>query len=465
MKRISRRTIHASRFLGVLTCVALVITPLVGAGADVASATTRRAPKRVAKSFTISLPRDSRTVTAGSTAVYPFTFKRTGGFKGVVEWDVLDVPSEITARIVTRSTTRYEVQMSVSASAPAGSRVYFLEGRSDSIRKTVPFRLTVNSSVTSTLGTTSTTSAAAVPVVPTGDFLLTPQTQTRTVSPGETTTYAVRVDRRALTGPVALKLEGLPEGARASFNPNPSQTNTDLTVYVAPGTLSGTYLLIISGNSSGITRLAAVRLVVRRAGPFLLSATPAVLTTTAGNDAVTNITVGVPAGATILPDVTVELLGAPAGVVVQTPTIDGRNTRFVLATSPDTPAGVYRLTAVGRSGTFTQNLVLTLTVTRESQGFGLSAQPSVATVKQGSPAAYEVKLVAIGGFSGQVAFSLAGLPATAASSIETTATGVTVRINTTPSTAATTYPLLITGKSGGLAATIAVSLVVVAAAS
>ncbi len=458
--------INRLRWVAGLSCACIAASFVPNSG--VANATSRR----VAKSFVLSLPSDSQTITAGSAAAFPFTLKRTGGFRGVVTFDVTGVPLGvgINARVVSRSTTRYEVEVSTSATTPGESTVYFLRARSGTVQKSVPFRLTIKSLVTTTLApapTTSTTSSVPATTAPTGDFSLFADIQpstTRTVAPGESATFGIRVERRSFTSPITLKVEGLPTGSAASFNPNPSQTNADLNITTTATAPSGTYLLVVTGTASGLTRVVAVRLVIRRAGPFLLSASPTALTVNAGNDAVINITVAVPAGATVLSDVTVALIGAPPGVTLQTPVVEGRTTRFVLATSPDTAAGTYKLTAAGQSGTFTQRLDFTLTVTRQTQGFGISAQPTSLTLKQGAAGEYDVKLVALSGFNGPVAFSVTGLPTTVASSIETTPTGVTVKLTTTLATPATSYPLLITGKNGVLSATVAVTLVVITTA-
>ena len=458
---------NRGRWVAVVCCaiVSVVVLPV----ADSAQAVRR---VKISKSFTISLPRDSQSTVAGTTAVFPFTFKRSGGFRGVVSFDVLDTPSGVTARIITRSTSQYEVQLATLPTTPTGSSVYFLRGTAGNIRKTVPFRLTVSGQPTTTATSIASTTPPQVTTVvstaPTGDFTLVADVQpstTQTISPGQTAQFGIRVDRRSFTAPVALKVEGLPVGATASFNPNPSQTNTDLTVTTVASVASGTYLLVITGSANSLTRVVAVRLVVRRAAQFLLTAIPTKLTVNAGNDAAFTVSVGTPAGATVLADVTVDLVGAPPGVVLQSSTVTGQNKSFVLTTSPDTAAGTYQLTVVGVSGAFTQRLDLTLIVTRETQGFGLSAQPISLTVKQGSTGSYDVKLVSLNGFKGAVAFTVAGLPNTASASVDPTSTGVTVKVTTSANTPATSYPVLITGKNGVLSATVAVVLVVIAPSS
>ncbi len=456
------------RFAGTaLLSSALLLSTIA---AQPASAVTKKTVKKTARTFSVALADDAETVVAGATASYPFSFRRTGGFRGVVAFDVLDLPQGIKATVVTQSTTRYEVRIQTQASASAGSAVYYLRARSGSIRKLVPFRLTVT-----TAATTSVAPTTIAPVSPTsiagatGDFALFADVQpsiTRTVAPGQTASYGVRVDRTSFSAPISFRVEGLPAGARASFNPNPSQTNTDLTVTTTSATPPGTYLLPITGSSGGINRAIAVRLVVRRVGQFVLTATPVSIRVNAGNDAVVNASIAsVPTG-TALPEVTVELQGAPAGVTLQTPVVDGPNTKFILATSAETAAGTYPLTVVGTSGSFTQRLALTLVVTRETPGFGLSAQPESVTVKQASPGTFELKLVPINGFNGRVAYSVAGLPATVVGTFEQGPGGALfLRLSAATSSsltnvAKTSYPLKITAASGDLSATISVTLLV-----
>jgi hypothetical protein len=452
--------------------VALLCTlALLSVAVHPADAATKKSVKKAARSFTVSLRNDSQTVVAGETATYPFAFRRTGGFRGVVAFDVLDLPAGVKASVISQSTTQYEVRVATSTTSISGSSLYYLRARSGSVRRLVPFRLTVTPATTST--NTTTTTALPAPTstgaVATGDFALIADIQpstTRTIAPGQTAAFGIRIDRKAFSTPINFVVEGLPSGAKASFNPNPSQTNTDLTVTTTTNSPSGTYLLAITGNANGLNRAVAVRLVIRRVGQFTLTATPLTLKVNAGNDAVINATVGgVPTGAAI-PNVTVDLIGAPAGVTLQVPILDASNTKFVLTTSADTAAGVYPLTLVGTSGSFSQRLTLSLTVTRETPGFGLSAQPETLTIKSGSPGSFDLKLVPINGFAGRVAFSVAGLPDSVVGTFEQTTGGATsLRLSVSPSVAPTsvpktTYPVYITATSGQLSATIPVKVIV-----
>ena len=448
--------------------VALVIPLGISGAATKKRVTARRkvvvAKKKVtvAPSFSIRVLGDAQTVNAGSMATYPFAVDTTGNFQGSIAFDVPDLPPGVTAAVSARSTTSFDLHVTTTATVAGGSAVYILRGRAGAIDKPALFRLTVNPAAVTTLA--AATSVATT--IQTGDFSLGADTPSRTVAPGQSTAFSIRVNRSSFSGPVTFKTEGLPAGATATAAPDPTQVGTSLYVATTAATPSGTYLLVVTGSGSGLSRAVAVRLVVRRVGPFTLAVGPAALTVSAGNDAPTSVTVGIPAGTSVYPDVSLDISGAPVGVVVRTPVTEGHFTKFVLSTSADTPAGTYRLAVVGTSGTFTQTAALTLTVTNDPQGFGLSVQPVSLTVSRGSTATFDLTLVRRGGQSAAIVYSVTGLPPSATAAFDpTSATAVTVKITTTAATPPTSYPLLITGRSGTLEATVAVTLVVVAPAA
>jgi hypothetical protein len=446
-----------------LACLAILATVATTAAISPSDAASKRRTvrKKIAPSFTIRILGDAQTVTAGAVATYSFAVTRTGGLSSALRFDVPDLPPGITATITPVSNTSYQLLMATTATVVGGSAVYVVRGFSGSQEKSALFRLTVNPAPTTTLAPSATTGPTTTPpTTAVGDFSLVADVQNRTVAPGDVAVFGLRVDRRSFNGPVSFKIEGLPNATTANAAPDPTQANSNLYVTTTTATLSGTYLIVITGSGGGISRSIATRLIVRRTGPFVLTVAPALVTVNAGSDATTNITTGQIAGAPEPPEVALALNNAPAGVVIRTRVTVGRTTKFVLSTSADTAAGTYKLAVVATSGTYTQTLPFTLVVTRNLPGFGISAQPVSATAIQGASTTYEVKIVPIGGFNSTVAFTVSGLPPTATSSTETTSTGVSVKVTTTPSTPATTYPLLITAKSGSLVATVAVTLVV-----
>ena len=454
------RTWRRAIAVGAVALVAAMVSPSVGAATKKpVRKSSKKAVKRAPANFALGFLGDERTVSAGSAASYTFTLSTAGRFRGGVVFDVPDLPPGITAKVTATTSNSFKMDISTTSSALGGSAVYALRGISGNLTRTAIFRLTVVAAPTTTVAGTPTT-------VVTGDFVVTTDTPTLTLSPTETGAMSVNIARRGgFVAPVTFKLEGLPANVDAAFAPNPTQANAKL--YIAPGAAapSGTYLLVITASAGTITSSVAARLVIRRVGAFTMTLAPATLSTPQGIDASTTVTVSPPTGQTLVPDVSILISAAPPGVTVLTPVTTGRSTKITLSTRSTTAPGVYNFNVVGRSGTNSQTVALQLTVTANTPGFGLSAQPATQAVARGSVATYTITAASTGGFNGAIAYSVAGLPNTATAVIELTATGATVKITTTAATAPTTYPLQFIGKSGTLTSTVPVDMVVTAPAS
>jgi hypothetical protein len=89
--------------------------------------------------------------------------------------------------------------------------------------------------------------------------------------------------------------------------------------------------------------------------------------------------------------------------------------------------------------------------------FGLSLSPSSQTVPStGGPAAYNITVTALGGFTGTVTYSPLSLPSGVTGSI----TGNVLSLNVAGTTSPGTYPIAITGTSGPLVHTTTATLIV-----
>lgn len=426
-----------------------------------AAAKAKAKTKAVPANFSIKFLGNERSVTAGAMTSYTFTVSSAGGQSSKITYDIPDLPSDVTSKITNTAGRTYRLDVTTATSARAGTAVYAVRGRLGKRTQTAAFRLSVLPSTSVTLPPTATPTPP--PVV--GDYLVTLESPTLTLSPGNTGALTVNVTRReGFTAPVTFKVEGLPANIDAAFSPNPTQTSAKLTITPQSNANSATYLLVITGTSGTLSRAVAARLNVRRVGPFTMSVAPAALSTPQGIDASTTLSISAPAGQTQVPDVSIEISGAPSGVSVLTPTTSGPTTTLILSTNSTTPPGVYNLNLTGRSGTHTQTAVLQLTVTSNVPGFGISAQPATQTTPRGSTATYNVTTSTTGGFNGQIAYSVNGLPNNSTAIFEPSPTGVTVKIATTAATTPTTYTVQITGKNGNLTATIPVELVVTAPA-
>ena len=113
----------------------------------------------------------------------------------------------------------------------------------------------------------------------TSDFSVAAAPDGRTVVQGSNTTFTVTIGSlNGFSDNVALSASGLPSGASASFNPNPSSPgDSTMTVTTTAATTIGTYPVTITGTSGALVHSTSVTLFVQAPAPtpnFTLSAVP-----------------------------------------------------------------------------------------------------------------------------------------------------------------------------------------------
>ena len=137
---------------------------------------------------------------------------------------------------------------------------------------------------------------------------------------------------------------------------------------------------------------------------------------------------------------------------------------LTIATLGTAALGTYQLQVTGAAGTISHSTTLTLTVTAPPD-FAVTATPTTRSVAAGSTAGFSVTVTPVNGFSAPVTLALTGLPA-AVGTAGFSPAGVTgngasqLTVSTAGTALAGTYPLTITGTSGGLARTATVTLAV-----
>jgi len=142
-----------------------------------------------------------------------------------------------------------------------------------------------------------------------------------------------------------------------------------------------------------------------------------------------------------------------------------RGSSALTATAPPNgniaPPGYYMLFLLNSSGVPS---VASFVQLDSQPDFSIAATPSSQTVVQGNSTTYTVNVVPSGGFTGNVTFSLSGLPQGANASFNpssvTTSGSSTLTISTLASTAPGSYTLTITATGGTLVHTAKVTLVV-----
>ena len=152
-------------------------------------------------------------------------------------------------------------------------------------------------------------------------------------------------------------------------------------------------------------------------------------------------------------DVTLTVTGLPSGATGSfsvNPVAGGSGSSglTVSAISGTMPTGTYTLTITAKS-TSGKAHTATATLVVGTPDFAISATPGSISVRHGSKTSYTVPVSASGGFNGQVAFSVSGLPSGATGSFSpSSVTGSgssSLRISTRNSTPRGTYPLTING--------------------
>ena len=421
-----------------------------------------KARAKVPVDFGITFVRDAQDVTAGETATYTFDTSASSSFSGIVVFDLPNLTDRFTGRVISESSSRGRLEITVPPFATTNSGVFVLRGRGGGLDRQAAFRLNVTARPVAT--TTTAPPSAATTVAP--QFTLVPEVLTRSAAPGEQQQFGVVVNRiGGFSGPVNFRVEGLPTGTTSSFSPDPTTQSTVMYVSPSAATPSGTYLLSIVGQAGSTTRATAVILVVRRTGDFALGLAPLSVTVPAGNDAVAavNVLPRAGSGTPFAPDVTFTATGLPTGAtVVFDPNPSNGLTTIRIRTQATTPVGARKINIVGTSGTVARSIVLSLVVEKSTVGgFGISAQPQSATVAPGAETTYNVTIAPSGGFSSTIALQVKGLPPFATATIASqTPTSATIKVSTAITTPTGSFPLQISGTAGALSATVEVALVV-----
>jgi hypothetical protein len=139
------------------------------------------------------------------------------------------------------------------------------------------------------------------------------------------------------------------------------------------------------------------------------------------------------------------------------------NSQLTLTTSATAPPGTYPLTISGTSGSTSHSSTFTFIVTK-APDFALSAAPASISVRRGQSASFGITASSVGGFSGNVTLSVAGLPGRTTASWSTNPMAApgssTLLVRTISTTTRGTFTLRVSGSSGSLAHQVTVTLTV-----
>ncbi len=293
---------------------------------------------------------------------------------------------------------------------------------------------------------------------------------------GGAITYGVSAFRSNFAGPIAFTLQGLPGGAAAAFDPNPSNANTRLLIKTPPGTPVGNFNLLITGTAGTTTRTIVAVLQVRDSeGLNVVVGTP--LPVTAGK--ITSVAIEVKVtngdgqGASLITE------GLPGGVTAtfrSNPTAG--KTTLDLTVPVNIPGGAYPFTIIATKGTVSVRAQSTLfvnvpaptlryqvtpvaAVPGQGSGWVLTPNTSALNVARGQVVTVDFAVTPTGGFSGAFDLVLTGLLPGSSATLTPTSTPNQVRLTMTASTqTAGSTVLVLTGTSGSLKSQNSIPLII-----
>jgi len=312
------------------------------------------------------------------------------------------------------------------------------------------------------------------------NFQVAPSPPTQTVTEGQTSApyvLAIQPIGASFSGPVTLSCSsGLPAGAQCLFSPSAPQTppaNVAMTISTSLPTSAGTYPVTVTGTSGSLSNSVPLSLTV--SNDFQLAASfgfPANVEAHSSQTAMVSVIPnysGLINASCIVPSA---MSGAQCAVTPSNPVAISVNVpaplTLTLNIPINTPPGAYNvgLSVVDSSGQPSHILYLPLTV----QDFSVASAPlSQGIVAGQTTSPYQLTLAPNppgSSFPGAVTLSCPnGLPSGALclfspSTPQTPPANVVMTISTPASTSAGAYPVTVTGTSGPLSHSAAVSLTV-----
>jgi uncharacterized membrane protein len=375
--------------------------------------------------FTLNSPGSAVLAPGTSTTSYLY-LNPEYGFTGSVKLAVSGLPAGVTASFSPNPTTgQATLTLTASSTATLGTNTLTITG-------------------TSGAQTASTTLSLSV-AQPT--FTLYDSDQVSISQGSSGSSYIYVNSANGFTENVKFAVSGLPSGVTATFSPNPTTGNTQLTLKASSTATLGQKTLTITGTSGTQSATTTLSLAIY-APSFTISAYGGP-TLSLGGSATTYVYVNSEYG--FSGNVKLAVSGLPSGVTASfspNPTVNG-NSALTLYASSSASLGEYNLTVTGTSGGQTESTILPVTVSAPS--FTLYG-PSEINVGRGTSSTSYIYVSPQNGFTGSVSFAISGLPSGVTASFSPNpTTGSTVLTLTASSTASLgQYTVTLIGTSGTL---------------
>jgi uncharacterized membrane protein len=404
--------------------------------------------------FTLSLEPTTLELARDTTQNVTVNLERTGGFAGVVQVTVANLPSGVSAPelAIPENADSATLTLSASTSATPGETTLSVAGSSNGLLSSAVLLLNV----------------LETPATPNFSFSLAPTSLS--IQKGSTANVAVSVTRSGgFAGAVEVSLVNPPSGISGS---------TSLAAGAMTGTLElagsntanlGTQKFSVKAKGGSIEKTVELSVTVTSTPPtpdFGLSLSPNVLSLEQGKSSGITVTLSKLHGFDGATQIS--LVNPPSGVSAADVTIVAGSTSatLTLTVAPTVSPGTKTLTLQGVSGSLTRTATLDLTVTAApTPDFALSVNvPS--TVQQGNSLAVSVNVLRLRGFNGAVEVSLNNPPNRVRATPVTIPAGsssATLTIDIGPSVSPGATALVLQGSSGSLNHTTPFQITVTAA--
>ena len=277
------------------------------------------------------------------------------------------------------------------------------------------------------------------------------------------TTYVNLNSQNGFNKPVQLTAPGLPTGVTALFSPNPATflanstvSSSTVTLTASTSAVAGEYAVTITGTGGGQT--ATTQTAITVGPPSFTLWGPQTVSLGQGSSTIQAVSLNPQFGFTGA--VTFSVKGLPSGVAASfSPNPTTSTSTMTLTSTSTAAAGQYNATIVGTSGTQSATWPFVLTV--GSAGFTLASGGGV-DLGQGQSASTYVWVYPAFGFTGQVSFSISGLPSgvTGSFSPNPSASSSTLTLTAASTVKPGTYVATIAGTSGTATATTPLTITV-----
>lgn len=321
--------------------------------------------------FSIGVTPKILEINQGESAEAMAALTGLNGFNSAVTLSLSGLPANVSAvldqnPLTPNPTAQTKINLTAAADAPEGTYTLTLTGEGSGKQHETTFTLKIKK--------------AALP----GDFSISSQPQEQEIFPGDTAAYEIKLNSvNNFTAYTFLSINGLPEGASATFEPEkvrPTGTSA-LTVTTTEAIKTGKYNLTVTGKRDELEHSIDVVLNVVERPPdpdFQILAQPVSRSISRGQTA--EYTLSIKSLNDFDQDVALSLSGLPQGVSARfSENSINLDTSGLLQieSAADSPVGDFSLTLTGKGGGKEHSITLTLTI--DCPDFSVRLKPSITS--------------------------------------------------------------------------------------